>query len=88
MNAIVADPPANHVHDVTGNGGFDVGGAAVRKVSWHQPNRSTINEGFADVAIVKHNGAVHGWNARFVAPDANASVHAPEHAGGVEQVFW
>ncbi len=87
MDAVVAHSAADHVDDVARHGGFDVRGATVVENTRHDPDRSAIDERFPDVAVVKHNGAVDGGNARFVAPNANACVNTSQHAGRMEEVL-
>ena len=87
MDAVVAHPAANHVDDVARHGGFDVGGATVVENTRHDADRAAIHERFSDVAVVKHDGAVDGGNAGFVASDTDACVDAAKHSGRVEEVL-
>ena len=87
MDAVVAHSTTDHVDDVTRHRGFDVRGAAVVENTRHDADRSAIHEWFSDVAVVKHNGAVHGGNAGFVASNPNTCVDATKHSRRVEEIL-
>ena len=86
MNAVVAHSPAHHVHDVACHGRLHVGGSAVRKVARHDTNRSTIDERFADIAVIENDGPVHRRDAGFVPTYTDTGVNASQNSRWVEEV--
>ena len=86
VDAVGANSPTDHVHQVAGFSGFRVTRAAVGKRRRHQPNRAAVHQRLADVAVVEHDGAVDRRDARFVAAHTHAGMDAPQHAARVEEV--
>ena len=86
MDAVGANSPADHVHQVTRFSGFCVTRAAVGKRRRHQTNRAAVHQRLADVAVVEHDGAVDRRDARFVAAHTHAGMDATQHAARVEEV--
>ena len=86
MDTVVADTPSDHVDDVARHGGLDVRGASIGKDARHDTDGSAIDQGLADVTIVKHDGSVDRWNTGFISAHANAGVDTSKNARRMEQV--
>ena len=88
MYAIVPDSATHHVDNIARNWGFDVRGAAIWEVTGHDTNRAAVHQWFSDVAVIKDDGSVHGWDAGFISTDSNTSMDPAKNARGVEEVLW
>ena len=84
MNAILADASADHDNAVPLVGFFYMAGPFVND-GRHDRTGSAVNQGFAQKAGMKDNGAVNRRDAAFIAPVLDTRDHALEDAPGMKQ---
>ena len=86
VNAVGANPPADHVDQVARLCRLRMPWTAVRKRRGHQTNRAAVHQRLADVTVVEHDGPIDRRDARFVAAHTHAGMDATQHAARVEEV--
>ncbi len=62
MNTVATDFSSNHVNDIAWAWGFVVTLSAVGKVARHDADGATVNQWFAEVALIEYHGSIDCWD--------------------------
>ena len=84
MDAVLTNPSADHNYPVTGKCLLVLRGLPVY-LSRHDAAGAAEYEGFTEVPLVEHEGAVDRWNAALVSAVLHALAHPFEYSSRMKE---